>query len=560
MFKFRGYFEGKDEIMRRIIVRLHGLPPDLKELEEYEQCYTGHLFADKHVPWSTEYDPYTGNMILEKNRKPYFCDPIGKEIIDTISAFVFGSDKFPSISFKTTKNIYKNEDLVERAIERGDLDEDKLDDLSERELKKLNIRLCNEELQRFALSILTPALLNQPVLEASRLALLMGRSIVVLKAIEGIYYLEVISFKNVRNIVMDDVVPNKIKSFSEMYLFEDINPDDPTKITVFWHRRDFNDKAEILYHPVQEDRFRSLPKDMFWKVKNKIEHNYGFCPAVIFEAPNARSIFYGQVENIRAYIYMTNNIYAGLRNNMNPQWALLLNEDGADDDENYQPRRRGNIWAFANANSLDAITPSTGGYDTAREFRKDLRKDILKSCRIDDIQPSNQQSGEALTIRMAPTLDAIGEYQICFGEKGLLKLCELILNVSILHKNRNEDILIRNDSIIPDEPYYICSLGWGEKMPVTEDTVLKAVTNALTAYKGGLMDLEHAVNYIAPYFNVIDVDDMLKRIREKMVDVVGVEDSQQMFGRLVNKINKSKSNEKIQSEAKKQADESKDVK
>lgn len=558
--KFRGLFEGNDEIMRRMIVRLHGLPPELKELEEYEQCYTGHLFADKTIPWSMEYDQYTGNMILEKQRKPYFCDPIGKEIIDTISAFVFGSDKFPSISFKTTKNIYLDEDLQERAIDRGDLDEEKINDMDDKQKKKLDIRLCNEELQKFALSILTPALLNQPVLEATRLALLMGRSIVILKSIEGVYYLEVINFKNVRNLVMDEIIPNKIKSFSEMYMFEDNDPNDPTKTVIFYYRRDFNEKSEILYHPIPEEKNRSFPKYMTWKIKNKIEHNFGFCPAVMFEAPNARSIFYGQVENIRAYIYLTNNIYSGLRNNMNPQWALLLNDDGVDDDENYQPRRRGNIWAFSGANSLDAIAPSTGGYDTAREFRKDLRKDILKSCRIDDIQPSNQQSGEALTIRMAPTLDAIGEYQICFGDKGLLKLCEMILNISIIFKQRNQDILIRNDSIVPDEPYYICSLGWGEKMPVTEDTVLKAVTNALTAYKGGLMDLEHAVNYIAPYFNVIDVDDMLKKIREKMEDVVGVEDAQQMYGRIVNKINKTKSNEKMQSGVRKSPDATKEVK
>lgn len=553
--KYRGWFEGNDEIMRKIIIKLHSLSPEQRMLDEYERCYSCHLFDGRAYDWSQDFSDYTGEYIKQDKRKPHFEDPIGKEIIDTISAFVFGSDKFPSIAFKAMQDIYPKEDLFERAIDDGTLKEEKLKELNDREKKKLKVDLCNDELHKLSSGILTPRLLNLPMLEATRQALIFGHSIVVIKLVDGVFYLEVINFKNVCNLEFHEFIPEKIMKFSEIYLYEDVDKENPTRMANYWFRRDFTEKEEIYYQPIKENSQKGLPSTFRWERNGKktVKHDLGFCPAILFKAPNGRSLFYGQLENIKNYIYYTNNIYSGTRKNMDPQYAVLFGEEAMIDDSNRSPKRKGGIWAFTGAKSIEAISPGSGGYDTAREFRKDLKKDIMKACRVDDVPANNQQSGAALTIRLAPTIDAIGEYRICFGEKGLLEVCEMILKIAILQQEKGKEILIRNNAIIPKSDKFICSLGWGEKMPVTEDSIMKAITNSLTAYKGGLIDLEHAVKKIAPFFNVIDIEDMLHKLREKMEDIIGGEDAAQMYGRLVQETEKS--NEKKLKNAPKEDEE-----
>lgn len=541
--RFKGVWSDPsgDNQMRRIIVKLHGLPPEIQALETYERCYTNKLFVERGGSWSREYSQ--GSYIPPNARKPDFQDPIGKEIIDSIAAFVFGSDKFPSIAIKVTKDIYPDVDLIQNAINKGELDEEKVKGMKEPEKKRLKIRLCNEEVQRLVSGICTQALLNLPMLEATRYALIMGHSIVVLKIVEGVFYLEVINYKNVRNLEMDPLRPDIIIGFSEMYMFEDDDPANKSRKKLYWNRRDFTDKEEINYHPIPVDEVRGLPEHMSWQKDSKksVKHDLGYCPAVLFEAPQGRSVFDGQVDNIQSYVYLTNNLMSGVNRDMMPQWAALFDEAGAMNADNFAPKRRGEIVAMNGVKSFTAITPGFQGYDSAMRLRKDLKTDIMKACRINDLGKMNEASGSALTIRLSPTIDAIGEYQICFGDKGLLKLIEMILKTCIHFENIGKDVLVRNDALIPTEEakkaHFIVQLDFGPVMPVTEEMILAAVTNSLTAYKGGLIDLEHAVRHIAPYFNIVDTEDMVKKIRERMDSLIGGEDAKQMYGRIVHETN-----------------------
>lgn len=555
--KYRGWFEGPDALMRKIITRLHGLTPEQQLYEQYDRCYNCQLFDDRYDRWDITYDQW-GNYIPQDMRKPLYHDPIGKEIVDTISAFVFGTDKFPSIVFKSFQDLYPNHDLIEKAIDNGEIKEEKVKELDEKKLNKLKIKLSNQQLQKFATGILNSSLLNLPMLDAVRKALIIGKSIVVVKLIDGIFYLEVINFKNVRNIKMHPLIPNKILSFSEIYAYEDTDEQKPTETAIYWFRRDFTENEEIAYHPIKEDNRNGLPESWKWvrDSKRTIKHNLGYCPAVMFNAPNEKSIFHGQLDNIKQFIYSTNNLDVGYRQNMDPQWVAMFNEEAVLNNANFAARTKGGIWGFTGAKDVKPLTANFSGYDSARVHRKEKKADIMKACRVDWIPPSNQQSNAALITRMAPTLDAIGEYQVCFGDKGLLPICEMIINISIDVTNRGEDILIRNDTIVPETNKFICSLGWGQKTPVTEDDIMKAITNALTAYKGGLVDLEHAVNKIAPFFNVVDVEDMLRKIREKMDEVVGGENAREMYGRLVNKVNND--NKEIQAKGEKKDAEDED--
>lgn len=528
--------------MRNIILKLHGLPPEKQAIEVYDRCYRGDMFMDRQVPWEREFN-LSGEYISQDARKPRFQDNIGREIVDTIASFVFSSDKFPSIGVKTEVDVYEGIDLVKKYIDEDRVLKSRkpeIDSMTKEEKKRLQIEFSNSELQRLVSGILTQALLVLPCIKGVKKALVQGKSILAPKLIEGNFYIEVIPLQNITNLVMHDTIPGRIISFTEAYLYEDTDPENKMRKTNFWYRRDFTETKEVEYLPIKEHGNYGLPEEFKWiENKNKkVEHKLGFCPAVLFD--NGCSIFAGEVvENIKAFTYFTNNIFKGMKDNMNPQWAVLFNEQAKLNDENFAPRHKGGIWGFVGANSIQSIAPGATGYQEARQLRNELKRDIFRSCGIDYVPEKNQQSGTALAVRMSPMLDKIGEYQILFGDHGLLPLCEMIMRMAIVYNSRGERIKVKNGALIPNSDDFIISLKWGEKRPITEEIIMQAITNALTAYKGGLLDLDHAVNYIAKYFNVIDVEDMLKKLREKMSEVVGGEDAKQMYGRIVHKVNKN---------------------
>lgn len=552
--RYRGLFEGHDDIMRRIIVKLHGLTPYQREIEDYERCYNGTLFSeDNRTPWDIEYN-MIGDYIPQDRRKPNYKPPLGREIIDSFAAGIFGGDKFPSIAVSSTKDLYPNTDLIALAIERGTLKKEKVDAMSDEEKRRLKVKLSTEEIQRFATSILTRAFLNLKMSEATRLGLIAGQSIVVSKLIDGIFYLEVFNIKNIRNLKMQKRRPDRIESFSEIYMYEDTDPRDKTKVTNFWYRRDFTSEAEIEYHPIQEREVKGLPETFNWKIATVEEHNIGYCPAVLFNAPMGRPILYGQIENIKAYTYYWNNIYTGSRTNMNPRYAVLFDQDGALIDSNFTPKRSNEMMAFVGAKSIEVLAPNSAQLESAREIRKDMKAEIMKACHVyNDFNPSNQQSGEAIAMRLAPEIEAIGEYQIAFGDNGMAVVAEQIIDIARIYNQRGDYVMTRADALVPEESGFIIQLSFGPNLPVTADTVLKEVTTALTAYKGGLVDLKHAVGRIAQYFNIVDIDDMIQKISEQMEKMLEADDidellshlesdgsqgAMDLYGRLVHKSNK----------------------
>ena len=99
--RFKGIWSDTgDELMRRIIVKLHSLPPEIRELEIYERCYNNSLLsADPNatLPWELEYDSL-GNFVPQGMRKPNFKDPLPREIVDNLTSAIFGSDHYPALS------------------------------------------------------------------------------------------------------------------------------------------------------------------------------------------------------------------------------------------------------------------------------------------------------------------------------------------------------------------------------------------------------------------------------------------------------------------------------
>lgn len=529
--KFRGWFEDKDNLMRNIFLSLYGTTERFRELDELERCYDGDLFQGAAYEWIQDWDALN-QRIPNENKKPIFKAQIAREIVDTLSASIFGYSNFPEISITTKKDIYPNRDLIKEAIEDGRLDEDDICDMSKSELKKLKINLCNDELKKLC-DLFSEENLMMPVMVSTKKGLAMGKSILTYRFVEGEVVYETINYKHVeKSIKYHDDIPDKIISFSETYIYEDVDKDDPTRFAKYHYKRTFNEEEIILYHPAKFDG-NEVPK---FTVKKRSPHGFQFCPAVVMATDTYRSVYDGQVENIKAYVYLQNDLIVGLSKNMNPQYAAL-----EEDTQNYTVNRdngvlrRGALWKIK-ARDIKALAFNSGGYEEAGKQLKELRKQILDAakCRILNVEMDSEESGVALSLKMSPDASAIGLYRISFGTNGLAKIIKMVYESAKIFLKRDKKHL--NDLVdfdFPEIDNFRIKLNWGDLTPPTEDKIMKSITNSLTAYKGGIMDLDHAVKRISKYFDVMDVEDLI-RVLQKAEDDLGDfgEDAKQLFGRL----------------------------
>lgn len=549
-----------DDLERRIIIKLHGLDKYERQIEDFERCYDNTLFRHLNREWDKVWDKYSGTKISQKNRKPLFSENIGKEIVDTLSSFIFGSDKFPKIVYKTNKDLYKKTNLIDRAIENGDVEEDCLKDKSKKEKIKLEKKLSNNEINKLFNEIINIDRLKKACLEAARKSFIHGKSYVVPKFLDGELYFEVLNSKYIKKVKYHDLIPNKIISLSEFYLFEKDDIESPTGKSNYWHRRDFNEKEECVYYPIKENSQDGLPESFTWKKdKNKtIEHGFNYCPAVKFYFnENERSIFYGQLDNIKQLSFLTSDIFSGFRKHSEPQLVVLENESestlGSQADQvNRGHKPKGTLWFFKNVKDVKTLQLSDGAFDSPRAFRLEIKKSILETLRLIEVtQDKNEKTATEVNARFSPTLDAIDEYRLYLGSECLMKLIDMICDMILTLHSKNFDFNIKQDVVFPESNMFSIHLHWGEKLPVTEDTIMKAITNALTAYKGGLIDLEHAVRKIAPFFKVMDIDELLDKLREVAEEVASTEeDAAQMYGRISNKINNNNKKLKEKTEKK----------
>lgn len=549
--KFRGWYEDRDYLMRHITYNMYGTTEGYRILDEYERCYTNQLYDGATYDWSQDWD-HLNKRIQNKDKMPQYKSPIGKDIVDTLSSNVFGYSNFPEISIVTKKDIYPKRDLIKEALDEGLLDEDDLEGLSNSEKRKLKINLCNDELKKLN-DLFCEEKLMLAIIASTKKGMIMGKSILTYRFVEGEVIYEVINYKHVESkIKFHEDIPDKIIEFTEMYIFEDVDDKDPTKFCKYYHKRVFNENEIILYHPAKIDG--STPPN--FRVKKRSPHNFGYCPAVLMKTENGESVYAGQVDNIRSYVYLTNDLMLGLTRNMNPQYAAI--EEATNNysaaGQTSDVMRRGAIWKFKNTKDVRALAHNSGGYSEAREIRKEIRKEILDAvkCRILNVEMDNEESGVALALKMSPDASAIGQYRISFGTNGLVKLMQMVYkSAKLMKKNDGEYLNDLIDFEFPEKDLFKFNLIWGDLTPPTEDKIMKAITNSLTAYKGGIMDLEHAVKRISKYFDVIDVEDLiriLKKAEHEMMEEYG-EDSKQLFGRLKQEI-KNSNTEKISKETK----------
>lgn len=508
--------------MRNIILNAFQARPEQIEMDDYEKCYYGTYFKNRPFPWDK---PFTddGVVVPQSSRRPLFVDPIAKEIIDSVAADVFGYDKFPTIRIASLQNNHDEDDLL-YAYEDDDPESyDEFEELEPKKKKREIKRISTKYLQELVDDVLSQQALSSVFLHAARKALQAGKAIIVFRIVEGKVYFEVINYKYVDEIKFKKNQPDVIESFTEKYSYIEADPNRPGSFRTMWHKRVFNEEYELTYTPAEQIG-NDIPR-FTYSSKDKIEHEFGFCPAVLMESPEGKSILDGQLENIVNYVHLTNNIYTGIRSNMDPQY-VVLEEGTTPTASNAAPKKRNTIWTFKGVKDIKALGPNQNGYDAAMKFRLELRAAIMLACRVVVAPMQNDyQSGKAIQMRIQPAHNAIGEYRVQFGDKALVQLCDLVLKAIVKYNELDYFINVPEDLPMPTNTKWRITLGWGQIQVLTEDEKQKAINNALMAYKGGLMELAEAIRYIAPFMEIPDVEDMIKRLKQKEKELLEMENT-----------------------------------
>jgi hypothetical protein len=486
---------------------LNCLRDDFLELHQYDQCYHNALFDHLTFPFDQDFigDGENRKYVPIERRKPLIKVPIGKQVVETVVSYTFGKGNFPKVQASTMADLYKNGATAD---------------------------INNAKLQRFVNALIIKSFLPSAITEAGRYALAMKKCVVYFKYVYGKPMLEVLNYKWICNEVYDPRDNRTLISFDYRTLSESY--DENGKLCTYWNCRRFDKNGEYTYLPIKAEEnvkpeFKALDQSRTY------EHELGFCPAVMMQANREdESIFESQIDNIKQYSYFVSVIVMGMRKNVNPQ-RIWMGENPPTTQDFI--RSNDSIWQMPEGKFLsDAPNPQSYLYALDMEHR--LREIILRGSRVVEIPNENYQSGEALKMKIAPELNLVQETRTELGDRGMVELIMLMVQVTIAMARSKKMILDESgDEIeqvneiylgpgveIPDADYedIDVSLGWGEIFIPTAQSKNLDIQTAVMAVnpESGripLFSMLTARNAMSSHFNVVDMSaEQMQIEREKV--------------------------------------------
>jgi hypothetical protein len=486
---------------------LNCLRDDFLELHQYDQCYHNALFDHLTFPFDQDFigDGENRKYVPIERRKPLIKVPIGKQVVETVVSYTFGKGNFPKVQSSTMADLYKNGATAD---------------------------INNAKLQRFVNALITKSFLPSAITEAGRYALAMKKCVVYFKYVYGKPVLEVLNYKWICNEVYDPRDNRTLISFDYRTLSESY--DENGKLCTYWNCRRFDKNGEYTYLPIKAEEnvkpeFKALDQGRTY------EHELGFCPAVMMQANREdESIFESQIDNIKQYSYFVSVIVMGMRKNVNPQ-RIWMGENPPTTQDFI--RSNDSIWQMPEGKFLsDAPNPQSYLYALDMEHR--LREIILRGSRVVEIPNENYQSGEALKMKIAPELNLVQETRTELGDRGMVELIMLMVQVTIAMSRSKKMILDESgDEVeqvneiylgpgveIPDADYedIDVSLGWGEIFIPTAQSKNLDIQTAVMAVnpESGripLFSMLTARNAMSSHFNVVDMSaEQMQIEREKV--------------------------------------------
>ena len=493
------------------------LRPDFIELDKFHRAIKNELHSDCHLPFTQDFtsEPDPKYIPLDK-RKPLIIVPVGKQIVESVVSYTFGKGNFPKVAARTTKDIFGTGETPD---------------------------VANSKLTKFVTQLVQRSFLASVIMKAARLALAMNKCIAYFKYVNGKPEWEILNWKWAQNEVYDQDEKTLV-SFD--YITFECCTDENGDECIYWHKCSYDQTGERIYEPVKHEDDVPLK---FTAIKREVNHNLGFCPAVVLAAnQDGESILEGQIDNIFQYSIFVSCVVVGIRKNMNPQRIWM-----GDTPPNTQSliRSSDTVWALPEGKFI-SDAPNPQAYQYAIEMEHRLREIILRGARTVEIPNQNYQSGEALKMKIAPELNLVQETRTELGDRSLVDMLTMATKVTcVLNERQSEslddegntivektllklgpDVFIPKADMVDDIDI---TLGWGEIFIPTAESKNLDIQTAVMAMKADEgtgsdpMFSELTVrNAMSSHFNVIDMNseqaqierERISRLNNKAIDAL----------------------------------------
>lgn len=332
----------------------------------------------------------------------------------------------------------------------------------------------------------------------------------------------------------------KLAALEKRYMFPVDERDPETGEWVqrpYWYRRIIDHERDILFKaiPVSDE----IPE---WEVEREVVHGFGFCPVVWTQNLPVQDDIDGDpdclgideiCEQIDALLSQANQ---GILASCDPTLRIIT-------DAELDSVKKGskNALKLPQGSSADYMEISGHGIKAALDMVQQLRAMALEvaQCVLDQPGHMSQQGKRTATevervyASMIAKADVLREQ---YGERCVKPLLEMMVKaVRQLEKPRAVEggilrqvvklpvKIVTKDDLTTErverrmvaEGDIMVGLNWGPYFDPSLDDALKAVQAATTAKVGGLIDHEHAVGFVAPFFLVEDARGMARKIQQE---------------------------------------------
>lgn len=332
----------------------------------------------------------------------------------------------------------------------------------------------------------------------------------------------------------------KLNSLEKRYMFPVDERDPETGAWVqrpYWYRRIIDTERDILFKscPVEDE-------EPVWEVDREVVHGFGFCPVVWTQNLPVQDDIDGDpdcvgiedmCDQIDALLSQAN---VGILASCDPTLKIITNAE-------LDSIRKGskNALKLPEGSSADYMEISGAGITAALDMVQHLREMALEvaQCVLDQGGRTSVSSRRTATeiersqAAMFAKADVLREQ---YGERLVKPLLEMMVKAirsvetpravdgGILRQKvklpprivTNMDMTTsKEERKLTGEDDFEIALNWGYYFEPSLDDTIKAVQAATTAKLGGMLDHEHAVAFVAPFFLVEDARGMAKRVQQE---------------------------------------------
>lgn len=333
----------------------------------------------------------------------------------------------------------------------------------------------------------------------------------------------------------------EVLSLEERYVFEDdLRANDGSWVKgKFWYRRVIDPEKDTVWPKVP---VRDGDEPEWEKARHSsVFHNFGFCPVVWIQNKPLKGEIdgdadcHGAFDLIERCDALRSQAYKSTMANCDPTLQLSTDADMAE-----VTTGAGGAIKLEKGASAQFLEVSGSAATSAREQADELEEKVLTlvQCFLDTNTGGPSRTESEVEANYSAMIEQADIFREQYGEKGVKKLLEMILcagrvlDKPVVERTEGQPTKIvrqvlaltpkvevdeETGKIVPVTPRQIgtgqiVQLKWPPYFQPTAQDVGQAVIAAGQAKGFGLVDLDHAVRFIAGYFQVEDVKGLVRQL------------------------------------------------